>query len=519
MGHLLKICCDIHRDLYRPQTWDQAVSVRSRLLGTFRGLEQALRWALKECPHDSWSSASTWREIDNEAAELLRWGETYAMLSTVHTAWSRGELSANLDEIRKRIIFSFKDSFDGALLESQIFSETVWAGHLEDGVLLAYIEPIFNEWIHEVNVQERSFPAPTIPSDTLTQIAKIMGSKICPGVPDEEILFGKTTLASIRKFFAASLTYSHCIKMLEDRHDSLYGAENDMGSLVMQGQKNEMLQFFADFTGVQVESVAEIVSLLTFDPHRPRSAINSHPFIETSNGSLALSSRFFCIVDPQQMVVGALIQNNERAYDRIVEMMQNHYAELIAERLRQRGFSVLREKALTDSHKETICPDFIVTDSQSGHLLIIEYKHAAQPAGPAEVSNKIKEYRKWIEQAARYKNFFCRSHAEMSAVLQTSIAPDKVASAVLFYRPIPIPVVSSADVIVADTILLEHLLQSRSWLQLKDLIQGLSDSWKHSLPNTGRYQTINIETHVGEWTYVRPALALASGEPVGPVEE
>lgn len=83
------------------------------------GLSHCFRWLAAAPPRQIVIPASSPEQIYQEAKSLLLWSADYEALAADFSAWSRGYIHADIDEVKKSITFSHPSDADAALFARQ----------------------------------------------------------------------------------------------------------------------------------------------------------------------------------------------------------------------------------------------------------------------------------------------------------------------------------------------------------------------------------------------------------------
>ncbi|MDI1483610.1 hypothetical protein [Polyangium sp. y55x31] len=416
-------------------------------------------------------------------------------------------MNAHIEEHRREIVFSLKDGLDPRLLMSQVAAEIEWSEvasseRPDDGIVR-----VFESWCRGIDIRRQDterIPTPEIPSPVAEVVLAWARSSIFCGISDLEDV-GGFLLGDFRKFYAGMYAYARCITMLEERCDVLYGEVNDLGSLVFHDSDDLVIGFMAEITGVRTDTIRRIVALLSFDEHSLRSSIDTQPFVRTHCGSLSLLVRLIAIVDPHRMLAGSLKRRSGEVYDRLIDSMENVEVGELASLFRRHGLRAIEKKRILAPDRSQVCPDLIVLEEATGQLLVVEYKHALPPVGPAEVSNKLKEAEKWIKQARKYKNFVQRFPDAVRSAVGASAEPSTVEAIVVFRWPMPVPLSQPSDVLVTSRDIVSRLLWEHNESQVSTIVSSLRFDGTHI--ESSPWKPVYVRTHVGDWTYVRPVIA------------
>jgi hypothetical protein len=489
-----------------------------------KGTEWALRWALKEGMPSSGSD--TWKQLDAETVEILSWGRKYAELVTAHTAWSRGELSASVNEQKHEIRFDLPGNYEPTVLISQWTSDGLAGDDFLATVPKALAE-IYEQWSPNVTSRESGNACHACDFISHSQEVAIQNwadSCLFPELPPDVDL-GGFTLQDFRQFYSGLFTACHCWALYEDAADKV-SQTNAVPSAIMNTSMEEAIFYLSYISGLAEQKLKRIVEMLTFDPSRLDHSLATHPFVVDSS-QVWMLCRLFAATDPYQILTCALIRQRRSIYEALVEELQAKNVLEIATALQTFGFEVFTFRRFSDeADGNVITPDLVLFDSKSECLAVGDYKHAIPPRSSREVANKLKERLKWAQQVRRYLAF-AESRPE---TLQKQLGLKKPWSTIrgfLLHRsPLPIPAELTTDVTFLDWVLLRRILKGSPGAAIGEILNYFHKL--RPLPGSAEvgYRIEHLSTQVGEWTYLRPILVGKSatqlsttGDPTGVASE
>jgi hypothetical protein len=152
-----------------------------------------------------------------------------------------------------------------------------------------------------------------------------------------------------------------------------------------------------------------------------------------------------------------------------------------------------------DGHKLT--PDFIVSDSVTPDVVVMDFKNSLAATAVASVTNRLKEYNKGIAQVEAYITAFSRFPHLLDKLAGVPNGPRSIKGLLLFRIPMPLPVAPSQLVGVDDWFSLERRLQGAQVVRAGHLLPP--DCYRAAADDP-RFMTQEIK--VGEWTYRRCVL-------------
>lgn len=515
VSHLLKLYGNLVRDFNSNEllqlsgdSWLTEQKLWIRALG------QSLRWVLKLCKSSITFSKDPWHTIDEEAFALLSWARLYIKLCDDHTAASRGLYVASLDEDLQEIRFQHKGRADLSIHLSQGAAHPLRCNEVLKDLPERELDSLFNQWKSKVNFEkldepeslplfENDFSHPNqIPIKQWTRLT------ILPELDDCENLNG-FTIGDLRDFWACLFLECQLATRLENYVDNLIGPENDLGSIMLQGNLVEVAEYLAHSFKMDAKVVLEIINCLTFDESSQKPTLSNSPFIKTGCGTISLLCRLVVNIDPYIMIASALAKRSrKRIYEALIQKIEKANVIHMGKQFQNSGFIVFTEEVFTGNDNSKICPDLIVYDQETNQILIADYKHAIPPIGASEVGNRFRDLEKWKEQIRRYLQFF-NKHREMIKGRLGWKSTVRIYGMLLFRWEMVIPVPIETDITYADWISLSVILQGID----KPKISEISKFFR--LPRgvdqaACRWEVGEESIQVDKWTYRRPIIILNS---------
>jgi len=502
--HLLKVTGDIWRELTNSPLQNNRVSKTTfdNILG---GLGHCIRWTINSPSRQVHLPRASYQELDREAVDFLRWGIHYHMLYLDHVAWSRGWLEATIDEGSHTIEFSYGSNFDKRFLATQLFD--LEKTSLSQRVRLSdkALEADFPQWmkLFRFNGQGFNVTKDVTKLETAYRAVERWLDKIAfPEINDEEV-FGGYSLREFKKFFAALFLHCEYLTWLEDRVDNLLEDENALGSLLLALDKDSMIEWLVEISGVDRGAMKAIIDDLTFVASSVHASLVNQPFVKSSQGNLYLLPRLFARIDPLRLLSGALNKSElgRKTYGRIVESVSSKVLEQIRSSFDTERFDVWKERTFLDKSGKQHTPDLIVFDKDNRELLIAEYKHSIVPFGPSEVDYRVRELKKGLEQVQGYIEGLSKSSSSWISSL-----PVRRVFALLIYRfPMPMPIPSDLSIGIASWSALSRKMLPRFSGSLSELY-----NWVRTRPDlNGQLRPLRIEyfdIQVSDWKYRHPIL-------------
>ena len=505
VGHLLKLYGGLHRD--SEHFLKLPLTTSKQHFNYFRmALEHCLRWTIAECPTGNETQTASFEVLDKEALELFSWGLEYSRIASDHVAWSRGELKATINESSKKIHFSLTHE-DHSILIGQHTHDVLRGDEFRNEVPQDSLNQFFESW----RTGFKMGAPPKIPDLEQEQFAALVDEII----PVSEILIfpeldGSEQIAAFslnefRRFYIA--LYANCwmYSELESYCDQTIGRENDLGSLILQTNEDDLLDYLVNISELSAPTVKAIVNLLTFDASF-NATLTAQPFVKSNCGSLALLTRLFTHLLPQDMLARALIRSKSNVYDKLIDKIERQNVASIEANLRDAGLYV-RSQLRFDQEDQKVTPDLLLYDENPNLLVVADYKHSMTPVGPAEVSNRIKDHAKNIEQMKRYLDFFTKFPETLEPIFGTKASSARIVALLLYRSPMPIPVKSDPLVLVADWTTFSTWISftceitNEHGFNLERAVRSYVDASQFS-SNSLDWVVETIETNVGDWTYV-----------------
>jgi hypothetical protein len=503
--YLLKILGGLDRSI---DTIEEGISLyrrRSIIQNILNAISHSLRWISKS-EGQVLLPPTYGKQIEEEAMEALGWGVSYAMLVQDHVAFSRDELIGKVDVNNKTISFEHRVDFDPFILLTQAASEELHTASIFDLLPIKELGKEFNPWVKrfasrlsvtntdwQIKSDETSYQA------VLSWINQI----VWPELPSSLDL-GGYSLDDYRRLVASIYLHGLFFSWLEDYIDDRYDTDQEANSVVIADTEHGMAMRLSKLSGVPPASIRAILNDLIFDPTYFHSLITMQPFVRSKNRRIYFLARLIAMLDFSRMLATAVNRKHKRhIYERLVNSLEQANLDIIESKLRSLGFVVLREKRISDSKGAVITPDFLIFDSQSKELVVVDYKHTLAPIGAAEVltkSNTIKEGKEGFLQLRKYLDFLRNNNSSLQSLGINVGNLDKLRGILLFRWPMALPVSRTSDVLLTDWVSLSNFLVKGGKVTLPELFHWVEHRPDLSV-NPNVWTPLHHQIEVDDWTY------------------
>jgi len=458
--HLLKIFGDIERDeLQILKKGYSNTNLTWLLVKMLLGIGHAIRWINLMPTTGQINSEVSYKAADDMAAELLTSAINYYRISQEFVAWSRGLVTAEIDEEKKTIRFSPPNGYD---FHQLILNDLQFHAQTQDSDVFPYNEaiPEFRKWFKEIDLFNPPLGASmdwglALESQTLPVFLEQLNAIILPECPPETDLAGYT-LAEYRKFYALLSINFHFIRWSENIMDQIQ-EENPFGSNPIRMEMEEAYLFYSQITDLSPGVIKAIITDLTFDHHNFHTSLLIQPFVRSRNNQLYILPNSFPMVDANRMLTGALNKGVKKPiYDRLINKIEQQQLNGLVALFTGLGMSVIKEHNIKILGR-IFTPDLIVIDRKSRRILIIDYKHFLSPLGASEVHYRMKEIDKAIKQVSNYQKFIPNSRF-MQELIKNDIHDFNFTGMILFNSPMVVLMPSTLDILISDLFSLKQLI-------------------------------------------------------------
>jgi hypothetical protein len=513
VGHLLKVYGDGIRDVNRGVDTRTFVEARFKVNMMGYGLGHCLRWLLENQVTSVVLPAERWEVLDREAAEFLGWGTAYSLLANDRTAWKANLITAEVDQARKRITFGLPAAADGCWFVQQIEAQQATiderVGDRPDETLradcIAWVGD--SQLLQSGGLQGDYRRRPR----TVAQAMEAWVSRsVLPTLDGSEDLTG-FSLTQFRMFVSSLLPFClyHC--WFEDEADRRFGQTHPFGSQPMMLAGGRFLKWTCEVSGLSEDAAKAIIEMLTFDPSRFHERVTYRPFVVLADQTLLTSPRLWGLLNLERLLVGALnASGRKRVYDHLINQIETSQVKEIAAFLRRcAGWKLACQRSF-HAGGVTITPDFVIWEPDSDRILVIDYKHAMEASGPVEVTNRLSDFSKWIKRLGEYKAFFSGNWSVLKDEFGRTLkqVPAAIDGLILSRWPLALPVAECGNIAVADWGGFQRFSSTDEGCGI-----GLLLEWAAIRPEIQRPNQVIVvpqEIHVGDWTYVRNAISVAS---------
>jgi len=481
--YLLKTFGDFERARHILSTKGYADQTISRILVThLHGLGHAIRWTYQSGVDQPIGEVTDHDQANEMSAEAITWAINYYRIAQNFVAWSRNLLTAEINKPEKWLRFFPKNTHDGYRMIANQFQEYHQAQELYDSLHHSLMNQEFQKWLTHIDLHE-----PPIYASMKWDLARKsplyeiflqrVKAVILPECTPETDLGGYTLDDFRRLYTALSLNFLF-ICWVEGITDQLYGEDNPFGANPIKLEWRAACIFFAEVTALSQETVAAIFTDLTFDHRNFHTSLIVQPLVRSTTNYLYILPNYFSFVDPNRMLTGALNKGSKkRIYDKLINQIEQYQVTKLVTLFEQMGMSVFREPKVKIMGN-LYTPDLIVINGRERQVLILDYKHFLSPIGPAEVSYRIKEVDKAIEQVNNYMRQIPSSHFMLEA---TRDEPSGLVytGLILFNTPMAVPLPANLELLITDLFSFDQLLGLNDSYQLR-----CNNSEHHHIPNT-----------------------------------
>lgn len=478
-----------------------------------RALEQVLRWILmNEASPRSFSEPTHWSILDREALEILGWANSYVRLCDDHIAASQGFYTAICDEKRREITFIPNEPTEPTVVTTQLASDYLRAQTRHDNHMSRALDGLFTAWIANFEIAAIHRPedlpnvreAITSRSQDMDTVLTWIRTVILPELDDDNDLHG-FTLGQLRRFWTYLFVESWLMTRLELKIDSVVGQNNDFGSTLYQGSREELARNFSDFCDIESSVIESIIECLTFEPTSKRSTATNSPFVVTECRTISLLCWHVVALDENTMISSALAKRSRsKLYESLITRIERRCVRRISQAFQKAGYTTVTDRELVTPEQNRIRPDILVYDARSSELLIVEYKHAIPPSGAGQVCNRLKDFDAWQCQLAEYLATFDTNRAVLGSLL--SFRPIRHVYGMLLFRwPMAIPVRPSLSIVCADTVSLLNGLDGSYAAGFAEILKFYRNAFDADF-SPRRWEVRQTTIRVGSWRYHRPLL-------------
>lgn len=516
LEHILCVYGDAVRK-FEQQKGRGATFRRQRyVINTFtHALSHCFRWIEEEAPKEIVVPNISRNTLDEEAKSLLLWAAQYDNLAADHSAWSRGLISAGIDEQSRTITFSHPEDADALRFTRQIEARQALIDASERNPPIGDLQVDFQSYIESAKYTPFGVHVPWHKADRrgiLNIVTNWLERVVWPEIAPHTDL-GGFTLADFRSVFAFLYTFCLYRTWLED-----FSALGNFGlprTEPLQAETQKFVPWLAEESEVSPQSANDIVELLTLDNSNFHAKVSNQPLIRSTYRTHFLVPRLIIGIDPSRMLAGAINKSSHQGiYDGLAETFEQTNLDEIECRLRKvAGFEVAREKSLSYEGVK-ISPDFFIFDVARNSLLIVDFKHVLAPYSTADVHHKLKDFEEWRPKMRDYISF-AKSHLSLLTPHLPSLSsanPPSVTGMILTRWPLPIPIQLDEDMEIGDWASLKGWLDQNNITSVEELQLWAKDRPDVAAPKNFRYEPKDFQ--VGDWTYRR--MLIISVDPAEP---
>ncbi len=478
-----------------------------------RGLAHCLRW-IRECgPSRIVVPRAAPNVLAREAHELLGWGVRYDSIWNHYSAYSRGQVKAEVDERKKVITFLPQRDVNPRFFVTQIEAKKADDERCAAARPDAQLAKLAETWCESARFsgQRLRFDDATIRASGAIDLAVSWMENTClPEVNAATSLKG-CTVEELRRVLATLYVHSVFVTKLEDASDDEPVCGFVLDPHVVARQRNEMIHWLAILSGVREDSVEAILAVLTFDPTHPHVTLAQQPFVSSPDGQLFYLPRMLLLLDLPRIYIGALNKDMQgrAAYAKLINEVEAAEVKSIAREIRAAVSNTLQMATkssfrLPDGRK--ITPDLVLFSEADQTVLVVDVKHATPPFGPADVSHDMEEMEKWKKRVLEYVSSFRSNPSVLARRFQWRFQRRPAVFGLILLRwPLPIPVdfpdpTCAPDPICAvDWPSLREYLQQGCFTSIRDVM-----AWAYNRPDVPDPKGLTPTTkelQVGEWTF------------------
>jgi hypothetical protein len=504
---LLRCYARILRDLRSGQIWKPTEDGKSRTANEgLRGLSHSLRWIKERCPSRLVVPTTAAHVLAQEALELLQWGVRYDPVWNQHSAYSRGLLQAEADELNKTISFLPRRHVNPHYFCTQVEAKKVDDERLASARPDAQVADLSSAWYDSVTFSEEGMRSDdsTIRTSGAIEVASSWMESTC--LPE---LAGATrlldcTVGELRRVLATLYVYSLFVTKLEDVSDNQPTINVKLPPCVAVRPRDQMIKWLAGISGVRTANVEAIVKVLTFDPTHPHVTLAQQPLVQSDDGQLFFLPRMLLFLDLPRMYVGALhkIQEGRAVYERTINGIEAAGVKSIAGEICAGvppALQIVSNVTFCLPENRMITPDIVVVSQQERTILVIDLKYSTPPFGPADIHRRVEEFEKWKVRMGEYVSSFQKYPTVLGQHFQW--VPDSqvtVVGLILTRWPLPIPVDLAEPVSAVDWPSLHEFIRTTHPLSIRELIRW---TYKRSDVAVPALEWTTKVVEAAEWRY------------------
>ena len=483
-----------------------------------RGLAHCLRWVKRYCPSRLVVPTPAPVVLAGEAMKLLKWGAAYDPIWNEHSAYSRGLVGADVDELNKTITFLPQRDVDPRFFCTQVESKKADDERLASAPPDAQLVALSKTWFDSVTPFARGmrFDDATIRGSGAIEVASSWMDKTCLPELDAATSLMDCTVGELRRVLATLYVYSLFVTMLEDFADDRPALGVVLPPCVAARWRHHMIDWLAGLSGVPAASVEAILSVLTFDPAHPHVTLAQQPFVASGDGQLLFLPRMLLFLDLPRMYVGALNKDKqgEAVYSQRSGAIEDAGVKSIASAIRglvPGTFQLVGKATFCLQNGHPITPDMVLVSECDRTVLVIDVKYATPPFGPADVHQDVREMEKWKARMAEYVTSFQDSPDVLAQHFQWACQGIATVFGLILLRwPLPIPADFLEPVCAVDWPSLREYLQQAQPTSIRDLMVWARNRADLTAPTALGWTSKDVPA--GEWTYRYSVLAPLLGE-------
>ncbi|WP_460185702.1 DUF2934 domain-containing protein [Thermopirellula anaerolimosa] len=313
------------------------------------------------------------------------------------------------------------------------------------------------------------------------------------------------TVGELRRVLATLYVHSLFVTKLEDVSDDQPVHGVVLRPCVVARQRDQVINWLVELSGVARQSVDAILSVLTFDPTHPHVTLAQQPFVNSVDGQVFFLPRMLLLLDLPRMYIGALNKDRQgrAVYAGTINHVEAAGVESMAREIRAavpNTFQIATKSSFRLSDGREFTPDIVLVSEAHQTVLVVDVKYATPPFGPADVHNDMKEMEKWKSRVLDYVNSFQTNPSVLAQKFQWERqGMPAVFGLILLRWPLPIPVDFADSMCAVDWPSLGEYFRQGGFASIRDLM-----TWACNRPDITAPKALTWkakEVRVAEWTY------------------
>lgn len=426
-------------------------------------LNVLIQWIFQDCPHNS-DDALDMNIISKQymdTASLLQLeAGPYSMICSAYISYSRGHISAVINENQKRI--TFLDNPENRSIVISDMMETI----MRDQSMKPKFAPahdlslVYSKLVSSIKFQDGHISYNT--DEEIWNPIKLMMEQqwICSSELPEEWKFDAFSISDFKQFWVAIATLS-VIHMTACLKSGIPGA--DVEEAVLIKSPSEFIQIIADKTKTSADSIAAILKFLTYNSHLKNNDIVYQPFVEIQKDKLALAPHLILASRPERNLISLIHKLRDKSYFNLTNLregiMQDEL-DIVTEKLP--NVLIAKNKSLPDTLPDV---DYAIWDTVNNSILVCELKWLVEADSTPEVFARIQDLEHGCSQVLDIQNYAENYNAEFCNKvfgITTLESHPEIIGCVVSKKGIR---VDNADIPVISLQTLSNLLQHNSVIE------------------------------------------------------